>query len=212
MTTLTEKALTLTPHEIITSHDMTVLLAGSSPDRRYGLIKRALAAGELIHLRRGLYCPASQYRRRPLNPYGLAQYLLGPSYISLETALSYHHWIPEAVYAITNVTLTKTALYETPMGRFAYTRVPQKALLMDVERTEDSGCIYFMARPLKALADYVYVHKRDWNGMPPVVESLRVEEAQMADVTASEIEELVENYNSRRIKRFLIDLKKDLRL
>jgi hypothetical protein len=38
-----------------------------------------------------------------MDPLELAQLVHGPGYVSLETALSHHGWIPEGVYAITNV-------------------------------------------------------------------------------------------------------------
>ena len=211
MTKLTEKVLSFAPHEIITSHDLTSLLPNRSPDSRYGLVKRALAAGELLRLRRGLYCLAPQFQRQALSPYLLAQHLCGPSYVSLETALSYHHWIPEAVHAIASVTSCKSTQFQTPLGRFTYTRIPQKILYDYVDRLETAATgIVFVAQPLKALADYVYVHKRDWTGLGPVVTSLRIDDAEFEQVTEAELAGLAENYPSRRVKRFLAGLKKDL--
>ena len=211
MTKLTEKMLSFAPHEIITSHDLTSLLPNRSPDGRYGLLKRALATGELLRLRRGLYCLAPKFRRQALNPYLIAQHLCGPSYVSLETALSHHHWIPEAVHIVARVTSHKSAQFETPLGRFTYTRIPQKILYDYVDRLEtaDTG-ISFMAQPLKALADYVYVNKKDWTGLGPVVASLRIDDAEFAQVSAADLEGLAENYPGRRVKRFLAGLRKDL--
>jgi hypothetical protein len=151
----------------------------------------------------------------------LAQRIYGPSYISLETALSYHGWIPEAVYAITSSSLSRSREFETPLGRFSFTRVPQRVFYMDIIRIEkDSGSnsesslhtgeSFLMASPLKALADYVYSHKLDWISASPVIESLRVDESSLAGIDSKVFDRLLINYSSRRLRRFLEGLRKDL--
>ena len=75
---------------------------GGSPQRQFSLLKRAVAGGEMLRVHRGLYCLSNKYLAEKIDPLVLAQRIHGPSYISLETALSYHGWIPEAVHSITN--------------------------------------------------------------------------------------------------------------
>ena len=53
-------------------------------------------------------------------PFLLANHLRGPSYVSLESALSYWNMIPERVYEISSVTIKTSKLYKTPAGRFSY--------------------------------------------------------------------------------------------
>jgi len=185
---------------------------GGSPDRQFSLLKRALAAGEVVRIHRGLYCLAAKYLRQKLDPLTLAQRIYGPSYISLEAALSYHGWIPEAVYAITSVCLVRSREFDTPLGHFSFTRVPQKTLYIKVTRIDkEEGGSFMLASPLKALADYVYVHKQDWNSARPVVESLRVDESLLAGVAPETFDELLANYSSLRVRRFLKGLRKDLK-
>lgn len=186
---------------------------GGSPQRQFSLLKRAAASGEVVRIHRGLYCLGARYLRQKLDPFVLAQRICGPSYISLETALSYHGWIPEAVYAVTSVSLDRSREYDTPLGHFSFTRVPQKTLYAEVGRVADAnGGSFLLASPVKALADYVYVHKCDWDSARPVVESLRVDEGLLADIDADELDRLVANYSSRRVLRFLKGLAKDLDL
>lgn len=187
------------------------MLPGSDNSRQ-ALIKRAIAQGDIIHIRRGLYCLAPEYRKKPINIFSIAQQVYGPSYISLESALSYHGWIPEAVYACTSVSLKNSKEFETPLGLFSYRRVPQKILYADVERmTDEHGNAFLMASPIKALADYVYIHKLDWDGVAPVIQSLRVEPEETETINAESVESLVDNYQSRRVRKFLRGLQKDLR-
>jgi predicted transcriptional regulator of viral defense system len=165
-----------------------------SEDRRYGLVKRAIANGEIIHTRRGLYCLAPKYQKKTINLYALAQHVYGPSYIILESALSCHGWIPEAVYTMTSVSFKKAKEFNTTLGVFSYNRVPQKLFYAGVERLADEeGNIFLMAKPIKALSDYVYVQKKDWTGLKPVVESLRVEEEEFTSLTVKCARKLVIN-------------------
>jgi predicted transcriptional regulator of viral defense system len=212
MNKLTEKVFEFAPYGNFTSQDVATLFLGSE-DRRYGLIKRAIASGEVIHICRGLYCLATKYQKKSVNLYALAQQVYGPSYISLESALSYHGWIPEAVYTLTSVSFGKSKEFNTPLGVFSYVPVPQKIFYTGVERlTDEDGNIFLMAAPIKALMDYVYVHKKDWAGLKPVTESLRVEQEEFAAVTLDEIDLLIDNYASRRVQKFIKGLKKDLKL
>jgi hypothetical protein len=194
---------------------------GGSSNRQFALLKRALKSGEVIRIHRRLYCLASKYLRRKPNPLVLAQRIHGPSYVSLETALSYHDWIPEAVYAITCASMARSRAFDTPLGHFSFTRIPQKVFYTEVTRVEKeggnesnpgfhAGDSFLMASPLKALADYVYAHRLDWISANPVIESLRVEGSSLAGVKVETFDRLLANYSSRRVRRFLEGLRKDL--
>lgn len=212
MNKLTEKIFENAPYGYFTSQDVTTLFP-ESRDKRYGLVKRAIAGGEIIHIRRGLYCLAPKYQKKSINLYALAQYIYGPSYVSLESALSRHGWIPEAVYSLTSVSLGKSKDFKTPLGVFSYSCVPQKVLYTGVERlADDAGNIFLIASPMKALADYVYVNQKDWAGLKPVAESLRIEPEEFESVNSEDLDELIENYTSRRVQKFLKGLRKDLKL
>ena len=212
MQRLTEIAMQKAPSGIFTRPEVACW-AGGSPQRQFSLLKRALASGEVVRVHRSLYCLADKYLRQKLDLRVLAQRIYGPSYVSLESALSYHSWIPEAVYAITSVSLDRSREYDTPVGHFSFTRVPQKTFYAEVERVaDDDGGSFLLAWPLKALADYVSVHKCDWDSARPVVESLRVDESLLADIGADGLDQLLANYTSRRVQRFLRGLRKDLDL
>ena len=184
---------------------------GGSVARQHGLLHRALAAGEVVHIHRNLYCLAARYLDRKIDPLALAQRVYGPSYVSLETALSYHGWIPEAVHAITSVSLARSREYDSPLGRFSFTHVPQQTLYVQVTRVrKETGESFLLAEPIKALADYVYVHRCLWDSAQPVVRSLRVDPAMLSSVDPRALEELQSNYRSRRVRRFLKGLGKDL--
>jgi predicted transcriptional regulator of viral defense system len=212
MNKVPERVFESLPWSQFTTQELATLFPGSE-DRRYGLVKRALASGEIVRIRRGLYCLAPKYQKKGVNLCTLAQLVYGPSYVSLESALSWHGWIPEAVQAITCVSFKKAKEFTTPLGVFGYDRVPQQVFYTQVERlTDASGNVFLMATPLKALADYVYVHKRDWPGIKPAISSLRIEPEEIEQVTGDTLEALTRNYSNSRVKRFLGGLRKDLNL
>lgn len=212
MNRLTRKIIEFSPCGTLSVQDMTTLEHGED-NKRYALIKRAIANGEIIHIRRGLYCLAPIYQKKHLSPYSVAQNIYGPSYISLESALRWHDWIPEAVYTFTSVSFKNSKVFDTPLGHFSYRRVPQKVFYAGVNHAADeNGNVFLIASPLKALADYVYVHKRDWPGLKPTIESLRVEPEEFEQLTAEEFDAIADNYNSRRVRRFCKGLRKDLKL
>jgi hypothetical protein len=211
MHTLTEIALERAAAGVFTRPEVACWVGGT-PQRQFSLVKRALASGEIVRIHRGLYCLAAKYLRQKSDPLVLAQRIYGPSYISLETALSYHGWIPEAVYAVTSACLERSRQYDTPLGLFSFTHVPQATLFAEVSRVEkDDGGSFLIASPIKALADYVYVHKCDWDSARPVVESLRVDEGLLLSVEAQEFDRLVANYSSGRVRGLLDGLRKDLK-
>ena len=209
MQSLTEIALERAAGSVFTRPEVACWIGGS-PDRQFSLLKRAMAAGEVVRIHRGLYCLAAKYLRQKIDPLVLAQRIYGPSYISLETALSYHGWIPEAVYAVTSTSLDRSREFDTPMGHFSFTRVPQKTFYAEVKRVEkEGGGSFLLASPLKALADYVYAHRLDWNSTRPVVESLRVDESSLAAADPASYERLLANYAAKRMQRFLEGLRED---
>ncbi|MBI4209078.1 MAG: hypothetical protein HY538_05155 [Deltaproteobacteria bacterium] len=199
------------PFDCFRDTELMNLLKGS-PNRRYGLIKRALAHKELIHIRRGLYCLAERYRRQPLNLFWLAQQIYGPSYISFESALSQHGWIPEAVHTITSASLKRSRHWDIPLGLFSYTRIPCDPFLTRVVRETEGKIVYLIAKPWKALADMVYAYKKDWRGVRPLMQSLRIDEEFLTQTDPRELEEIQETFRSRRVLKFFKGVRKDLKL
>jgi hypothetical protein len=184
---------------------------GNAGARLDALLKRAVASDEVWRIHRGLYCLSNRYTRQPIDPFELAQRIHGPSYISLETALAHHGWIPEAVHAVTSVSMERSRAFDTPLGLFSFTRVPQHGFFTGVNRVSgQGGGSFFLAAPLKALADYVYAHRCDWTSSAPVLESLRVEASALAGLTGELFDRLMPVYGNGRVRRFLSGLRKDL--
>lgn len=210
MTNLTETFFKLSPLGIFTIQDIAAIIPGSD-NKLYSLIKRALAKKEIIRIKRGLYCLPKKYLKKKINLYTVAQYIYGPSYISLESALSWHGWIPEAVYTLTSVSFNKSKDYKTPIGNFSYNHVRQNIFYKSVERHIDQeGYIFFIAKPLKALVDYIYINKIDYSSTDYLFKSLRIDEEELNNLKSSDFDLLSINYNNQRAVQFINKIKKEL--
>ena len=60
-------------------------------------VTKLLASGRIVRVKKGLYILGDELRGGPFSREILANLIYGPSYISLEYALSYHQMIPEWV-------------------------------------------------------------------------------------------------------------------
>lgn len=118
------------------------------------------AKGNLCQLKRGVYVLNDQDRRVEFSSYFLSAELCKPSYVSLESALSFYHLIPERVESTTAITTKKTQSYENAFGCFVYHHIATH--LFDFFRLEkdEFGLPYYMATPEKALVDYFYFQSR----------------------------------------------------
>ena len=211
MQTITELAFQRAKRGVFTRREAACWV-DSDDARLDALLKRAVASGEVWRIRRGLYCLSNRYSQYSVSSFELAQRIHGPSYISLESALSYHGWIPEAVHAVTSSSMERSRTFTTPLGLFSYTRVPQLRFYAAVYRvSEEQGGSFFVGTPLKALADYVYTHRCDWDSATPLVESLRVDEDFLLELKGESFDQLMPLYSAGRVRRFLAGLRKDLK-
>ncbi len=210
MEKLIEKIIENVPKDIFTDDIVLNLLSGSA-NSRYGIIKRAIAKKEIIHIKRGLYVLAKKFQRNTINLFELSQLIYGPSYISFESALNYHGWIPEAVYAVTSASSKNAKEFSTPFGLFAYKRIPFSVLFFGVERVESNQSNFLMAKPWKALIDYVYVYRKEWQGIEPIIKSLRVEKENFKNTNFDFLDEIKEGYKNFRVNKFIEGVKKDLK-
>jgi len=209
MKTFIEKVKETIPVDIFTNDALEIALGGTS-NSRHSAVKRAVQTGDIIRLQRGFYALGDKHQRKDLNLFQIAQMLYGPSYVSLESALAHHGWIPEAVYTVTSVSEKRSKEIKTPLGDFSYSRIPSRKFFAGVSRVESENGSFLIATPWRALVDYVYVHKTDWKGLKPVVESLRVDAERFKGVDFRLLEEIRESSQSVRVKHFIDKIKKEL--
>ena len=86
-----------------------------------------------------------------------ANELYSPSYVSLESALSWHGFIPEGVFQITSCSSLKTQSFETPLGSFSYRHI-KPTLFFGYKLEEWNNHQISIAEPEKTVIDYLYLH------------------------------------------------------
>ena len=193
MSTLLEKKLWHFPAPTVTESQLAQLLGGTA-DSYSARINRAVAQGQLIRLKRGVFCFGKRLASRSLSFFEMAQFIYGPSYISFESALSYHGLIPEAVYMTTSACVLRNKKFENTLGRFSYNRLPTENFFIGVDYVEQGDNRFLMASPWKALLDYIYYRKENWRDFSPIEESLRIELSELPKITRIELSNLKKYY------------------
>lgn len=112
-------------------------------------------AGEIIRLRRNLFVVNPQETNLPLSSGLIANHLLAPSYVSMQTALRYYGLIPEAVYTIQSMTFKAAKEFNTPVGNFCYYHISREAYPIGITQIKERNGVYIMATPEKALCDLI---------------------------------------------------------
>lgn len=88
---------------------------------------------------------------QPANDYALANFLYQPSYISLESALSFYGIITSFPYQITSISIKPTKNIETNTKEFKYSQI-ERNLFWGYQKQDG----FLLAEKEKALLDYIY--------------------------------------------------------
>ncbi|MGQ0800248.1 MAG: type IV toxin-antitoxin system AbiEi family antitoxin domain-containing protein [Pseudomarimonas sp.] len=214
MQTLTQQLVERGLADRVLSDGQLRRLLDGSDQRRHHLVNRAMAAGELIRLRRGRYLLARRLRSRPAHPFALAQAFDAGSYVSFETALAYHGWIPEAVASVASVSPGRKSLeYQHEVfGSFSFHPLALKSggLLVLIERLVLDEQVALVASPLRALMDLVCLRKQEWQGIDWLIDGMRIDQSQLRTITGAQNRALLDVYSQRRTQVFLSALAKEL--
>ena len=197
---------------VFTDTDLAVALPGT-PASRYALVNKALARQEWIRLKRGCYVLNQKYAPFALSLMYFSSKMVPHSYISLETALSLHGLIPERVSSIFSiVSHGKNRTFKNHFGEFTYYVLPTNPyeFLTGVTRAEVGGQPFFLATPLRALADLMYIKKLTYTGLEWLTDSLRIEIEALMILSTNDFKMLHLVYRSKRVLHFLAQFEKDL--
>lgn len=190
------------PRMYIHDRDLARLLK-KSDDARYALVKRAIKSQLLIRLRKGLYLIASALKRVLPDEFELALLIYEPSIISLESALSRHGWIPEAVYTTTCTTPKRAQEFKNRYGLFKYVHVPAQGFFNGVARIQSATGIMMLADPWRALADFMYSRHASWKSLADLEADLRIDQDTACESDVELLKDLCERYPSARVRKGL---------
>lgn len=132
--------------------DDVAVLCNISNQHASQLLKRLGQVKQVMQIKRGVWILPEKTEPLAL-PYFLT--MPAPSYISLQSALSYHGMImqmPEIVYAIS---IARTRSYKTPIATVSIHHVTPKMLF----GYNEIAPYINMASPEKALIDFYYLHQ-----------------------------------------------------
>ncbi|MDR2232239.1 MAG: hypothetical protein LBE56_03830 [Tannerella sp.] len=123
------------------------------PDGKISELERK---GLIIRIRRNLYVVSQKVHHQEISSELVGNHLYGPSYISFESALSYHGLIPERVYSVMSACIGQGKQYSTPLGKFEYIKVPVNYFPAGINQVIINNTFAFLiASPEKALCDKI---------------------------------------------------------
>jgi hypothetical protein len=169
-------------------------------------ITRLIASGEIVRIKKGLYCFGGALRRRPICGEYLANLIYGPSYVSLDSALSLHGLIPERVETVTSVTTRRSRSFETPLGHFSYRTLGQPRYATGIIRETSGATPFLVASPEKALADKIWADSRfkgarvsDYEAY--LLDDLRIDPDALLALDRERLDRVVRTYASPKIRK-----------
>ena len=164
----------------------------------------------LVQVKRGVFVPGPALQIRQPEPYLLANHLAGPSYVSMETALSHWQLIPEQVYETTSAITGRSKTYETPMGRFSYRHLPLPYYSFGQQSLEIAkDQVVLIGTPEKALCDKIIVtagllFRSSAEVMDWLTEDMRIEKDRLHTLQTSKMPEWLKDAPKRESLRLLI--------
>lgn len=170
--------------------------------RPFDKINELVKAGELTPVKNGFYVPGPALNLPKPESFLIANHLWGPSYVSLETALSWWSLIPERVYEVASVTVKTTKTYQTPVGRFSYQHaaLPWYSFgIRSVVLTDKQ--VAMVASPEKAVCDKIVFTSGILLRSTKAVQQFLVEDLRME-------EEALHKLNTADIRLWLADAPK----
>jgi len=161
-------------------------------------INSMLKKGELIRVKKGLYIPGDSYLKGVIHRETLSNLIYGPSYISLEYALSFYGMIPERVKTVTAVTNKRNKRFDTFLGRFTYKYIHPDLYSVGVTMVSlDEKHNILIAGREKAVADMLYFYEK-LKSIEEIkeylFENLRIEPDAILSLKVSNVRQLAKIY------------------
>jgi len=122
-------------------------------------LKNWVSKGYLLRLKRELYFLREVELK---DEFVLANHLYKPSYVSLESALNYYGIIPDVPFSVTSITTRKTQEFKSQFGLFMYRSLKPELFFGWQKIQAGKDQFYKIARPEKALFDFLYLNQKSF--------------------------------------------------
>ncbi len=132
--------------KLLSAKDLSLVLGLDLPSARVAAT-RLFQKGVLRRLRKDLY----MLSELPLDSFDIANRLLGPSYISFESALNFWGITTQIPFPITSASM-RSKRYTIEQVEFVYCQLPEKLFNFGYQQEKN----FYIATPEKALLDTLY--------------------------------------------------------
>lgn len=166
--------------------------------------------GYLTSVKKGLYVAGPQLNILRPELFLVANHLWGPSYISLEAALSHWGYIPERVHEITSITTKSSKTYKTEIARFSYRHSSLPYYAMGIKSVSLSNKqVVLIASPEKAICDKIImtsgiVLRSSNQVMEFLTEDMRIDTEMLLQLNLEEISSWVTDAPKKSSLKILI--------
>jgi len=157
----------------------------------YKLLQRLEKAGVIERVYQGKY----RFLFQEVDDFELANFLISPSYISLESALSFYSILPQFVYSITSVTPLKTNKIVYQEKEFEFSHLDKK-YFFGFEKKNN----FLIAKPEKALLDELYLSAKK-------IRSINFEDLDLAKIDKGQLRIWAQEYNFLPLNNLIKQLK-----
>jgi len=208
------QALRLYASQPLTHQVVVSLLKGYK--RPNDKVHALLNEGVLESVKKGLYIAGPAIKTAKPEPFLLANHILGPSYVSVDTALSYHGWIPERVYEVASMTTKASRKFTTPLGVFTYTHLSLPYYAFGIRQIQLADEQYsMMASPEKALFDKIIttsglILRSRPQVLKYLLEDLRLNEDRLRECDLQNMSQWVQDASKAESLSILVKTLKDL--
>jgi hypothetical protein len=176
-------------------------------------ILRMVKNEELIRLKNGFYLISDKitHGSGKVIPFEqVANLLYGPSYVSMEWALSFYGMIPERVHTITSMTLGRNKEYHTSIGDFSYFTLSSESYSIGITQKKSPDFVggFIIASPEKALADTVFKTCKNLDKdqlKDELLESKRIDRECFHELNKDLLEDIAKSYRAKHVYN-LVDL------
>ncbi|EKE05799.1 MAG: hypothetical protein ACD_19C00176G0021 [uncultured bacterium] len=134
--------------KVISPSSLSKILGIENQNTIYKIIERMEKYKLIERLIKGKYIISGE----KISDFEKAGVILTPSYISLESALTFYGILPQFTYSITSITTQKSRKYEMNGKEYEYTKIQSK-FFSDYVRKDN----FLIATPEKALIDLIYL-------------------------------------------------------
>jgi hypothetical protein len=189
----------------IDAQTLLMLLADYKKPRE--AILRMVKNEELIRLKNGFYLISEKitHGSAKVIPFEqVANLLYGPSYVSMEWALSFYGMIPERVHTITSMTLGRDKEYHTSVGDFSYFTLSFERYSIGITQKESPGFVggFLIASPEKALVDTVFKTCKNLDKdqlKNELLESKRIDRECFHELNKDLLEDIAKSYRAKHV-------------